>query len=81
MARHPLAITGLEAVHLDSLHWCPGWVATPKAAWRKAVAAVAAKVSWIIDGNYGGTMAIRLDLSVTIVFMDFSRTIWASGAN
>lgn len=73
VARHVGAITGLEVVHLDSLYWRPGWVATPEEEWRQTVAVVAARDSWIIDGNYGRSMAIRLDRADTIVFMDFPR--------
>ena len=73
VARHVGTITGLEVIHLDSLHWRPGWVATPKEEWRKTVEAVAARDSWIIDGNYGSTMEVRLDRADTVVFMDFPR--------
>ena len=33
------------------------------------------KESWIIDGNYGGTMDIRLNAAETIIFLDIPRTI------
>ncbi|MCT1577778.1 hypothetical protein M3E13_12690 [Oceanobacillus kimchii] len=31
--------------------------------------------SWIIDGNYGGTMEIRLHAADTIIFLHISRYI------
>ncbi len=30
---------------------------------------------WIIDGNYGGTMDIRMNAADTIIFLDIHRTI------
>ncbi len=30
---------------------------------------------WIIDGNYGGTMDLRLNAADTIIFLDIHRTI------
>ena len=30
---------------------------------------------WIIDGNYGGTMDIRMKAADTIIFLDIHRTI------
>ncbi len=32
---------------------------------------------WIIDGNYGGTMDIRMNAADTIIFLDIHRTICA----
>jgi len=33
------------------------------------------KEEWIIDGNYGGTIDIRLQAADTIIFLDIPRTI------
>ena len=62
--------TDLPVVHLDSLYWHAGWVETPKAAWEQAVRAVTAGETWITDGNFGGTMDLRLAAADTILFLD-----------
>jgi len=67
-------ITGLELIHLDQHYWKPNWTETPKPEWENIVTQLAAKSKWIIDGNYGGTMDIRLKRADTVVFMDYSTT-------
>ncbi|HVG44008.1 MAG TPA: hypothetical protein VM890_04735, partial [Longimicrobium sp.] len=66
---------GLPVIHLDAAYWRPGWVETPADEWERKVRALAAGERWIIDGNYGGTMKIRLAAADTIVFLDFPRRI------
>jgi adenylate kinase family enzyme len=66
---------GLPVIHLDAEHWRPGWVETPPDEWERKVRALVAGERWIIDGNYGGTMGIRLAAADTIVFLDFPRRI------
>jgi len=66
---------GLEVIHLDAHFWRPGWVETPKDEWPQIVEQLAARDHWIIDGNYGGTMEVRLAASHTVIFLDFPRRI------
>jgi adenylate kinase family enzyme len=70
-----------EVIHLDSLYWNPGWVETPKAEWRKTVEDLLKRESWIMDGNYSGTLDLRLGACDTVVFLDISRAIglWRVG--
>ena len=68
-------ILRLPVIHLDRLHWRPGWVEPPKQEWRRKVEEIVTAERWIIDGNFGGTMDIRLAASDTIVFLDFPRAI------
>ncbi len=65
-------ITGLPLIHLDQLYWKPNWQETEKTAWETIVTEVATKPKWIIDGNYGGTMDIRLQEADTIIFLNRS---------
>ena len=63
--------TGLPVVHLDKHYWKPGWVEPSAFRWRKRVAEIAAEPRWIIDGNYGGTMHLRLARADTVIALDF----------
>lgn len=65
--------TGLRLIHLDRHYWQPNWMETSKEAWKAKVIQLANEESWIIDGNYGGTMEIRFDKADTIVFLDRSK--------
>lgn len=65
--------TGLPAYHLDALFWKPGWVETEREKWRSIQEELCSKNEWILDGNYGGTLDIRLRHSDTIIFLDINR--------
>ena len=67
--------TGLEVIHLDRLFWNAGWVETPKDEWKKKVESVLKGDSWIIEGNFGGTMEMRIAACDTVVFLDLPRVI------
>ena len=65
----------IEVYHLDALFWQPNWVGVPKDEQRKVQNELVKKEEWIIDGNYGGTMEIRLNAADTIIFLDIHRVI------
>ena len=65
----------IEVYHLDALLWKPNWEPTSKEQQRKIQLDLVAKEKWIIDGNYNGTMDIRLNAADTIVFLDFNRVL------
>lgn len=62
---------GLPVHHIDQLHWHPGWVEGSSDELRAKLDAIVAGERWIIDGNYGGTMAARLVRADTIVYLDY----------
>jgi adenylate kinase family enzyme len=74
-ARRLGAILKLEVIHLDALYWSAGWVEMPKDEWRKTVEDLIKKDSWIMDGNYGGTLDARLAACDTVIFLDIARLI------
>lgn len=68
--------TGLKVIHLDRLYWKPNWVeTTDKDVWKKVVREALAGEAWIIDGNYGGTMEMRLEKCDTVIFLDLPRAL------
>ena len=66
--------TGLQVIHLDKIFWNPNWVETAKDEWQKKVEKVLELDSWIVDGNYSGTMETRLAACDTVIFLDMPRT-------
>jgi len=73
VAREIAAVTGQPLVHLDRLFWHSGWVRSPIDEWRRIVNGLVAADRWVIDGNYGGTIDLRLAAADTVVFLDVPR--------
>jgi adenylate kinase family enzyme len=74
-ARRLAERAGLPLIHLDRHFWRPGWVETPKDEWRRKVEELCAGESWVIDGNYSGTLEVRLAACDTIIFLDLPRAV------
>lgn len=70
LARNISARTGLPLVHLDALYWRAGWVEPPKDEWRRTVEALLREDAWVMDGNYGGTLDLRLAACDTVVYLN-----------
>lgn len=64
----------LPVHHLDKYFWKPNWTKTPREEWIKVQQEIFKNDSWIIDGNYGGTVEIRLKECDTLIFLDYPRT-------
>jgi adenylate kinase family enzyme len=62
-------------IHLDRHYWRPGWREPDSETWSGQVAELVARPRWIIDGNYGRTLATRLAAANTAVFLDFSTAL------
>ncbi|MBH8565262.1 DNA topology modulation protein [Nostoc sp. CENA67] len=75
LARELGSILGLEVIHLDTLYWNPGWVETPKPEWQSIIQDLTLRESWIMDGNYSGTLDIRLAIADTVIFLDLKRLL------
>ncbi len=64
-------ITGLPVVHLDKLHWGPGWTMPDARVWRRRLEDAMSADDWVLDGNYSGSLDMRLAKADTVLFIDF----------
>jgi len=63
----------LPVVHLDAVYWRAGWQAMETDEWARAVRDLSSAPAWVMDGNYGGTMELRLARCDTVIFLDLPR--------
>ena len=63
----------LPVVHLDTHYWQPGWQEPDRDRWQEIHQELVKSDRWIIDGNYGNTLDIRLAAADTIIWLDFNR--------
>lgn len=73
-ARKLSAVLCIQVHHLDALYWKPGWKQTERSEWKQTIENIIRNESWIMDGNFGGTMEMRAEASDTIIFLDYSTT-------
>lgn len=65
------AILELPVIHLDQLHWKPGWIEGSKEELHAVLEPVLQQDRWLIDGNYGSTMERRLKRADTVIYLDY----------
>lgn len=75
LARELGEILDIEVIHLDRLYWNPGWVTTPHDEWQSVVEDLLRRDSWVMDGDYSGTLDIRIPAADTVIYMDLPRWI------
>lgn len=66
---------GIEVFHLDKLLWKPNWEMTDREYQIEVQNNLIMKPSWIIDGNYGATLGMRIKAADTILFLDRNRYV------
>ena len=77
---------GLPVIHLDKEFWRAGWVEPDPAEWAARTEELIARPSWVMDGNYGTSLARRLERADLVVNLDyprrvfFPRMLWRSGS-
>ena len=71
-ARALAAKTGLPLYHLDLFFWREDKTTVPRAEFLRHLHHVLREDAWIIDGNYGSTMELRMAACDTVFFLDYS---------
>lgn len=72
-------LTGLPLYHLDLLYWNSDRTTVSKEVFRERLQSVLLEDSWIIDGNYGSTMEMRIAECDTVFFLDFPLEVCIEG--
>ncbi|MBU8566835.1 DNA topology modulation protein [Virgibacillus pantothenticus] len=72
LARKLSDLLGIPAYHMNTIFWQPGWVPIKREKLVQETKKLMEKDAWIIDGNYGATMDIRLKEADTIILLHFS---------
>ncbi|HYD24273.1 MAG TPA: topology modulation protein [Croceibacterium sp.] len=67
---------GLPVVHLDKEYWRAGWREPDPAEWHSRVEQLIARPRWVMDGNYGSTLARRLERAQMAVNLDYPRRVF-----
>lgn len=70
LARELGVRTGIPVIHLDALYWDAEWRPRPADEWEALQRRLVESDAWIIDGNYGATMNLRLPAADTVIFLD-----------
>ena len=71
--------TSLPLYYLDMLYWNSDRTTVSKEIFRKRLREVLALDSWIIDGNYGSTIEMRLQECDTVFFLDYDLEVCIEG--
>lgn len=70
---------GLPLFHLDMMYWNADRTKVEKSVFRKCLLEAMAQEAWIIDGNYGSTMELRMQECDTVFFLDYPVEVCLDG--
>ena len=71
--------TGLPLYYLDMMYWNADRTTVEKSTFRARLAEVLSRDAWIIDGNYGSTMEMRMRECDTVFFLDYATELCLDG--
>jgi len=56
--------------HLDAYYWLPGWIERDADEFKGIQQRLVKEETWIIEGNYGSSMEIRLEEADTFIYLE-----------
>lgn len=71
--------TDIPLYHLDMMYWNADKTTVEKSVFLERLSAVLEKDKWIIDGNYGSTMELRMAACDTVIFLDYPLDVCLEG--
>ena len=71
--------TGIPLYHLDRMYWNEDKTTVEKSVFFERLSGVLEKDEWIIDGNYGSTMELRMAACDTVFFLDYPLEVCLDG--
>ena len=71
--------TNIPLYHLDMMYWNADKTTVSKNVFLKRLDNILETDAWIIDGNYGSTMELRLAACDTVIFLDYPLEICLDG--
>ena len=71
--------TGIPLYHLDMMYWNADKTTVENSVFLERLSTVLEKDEWIIDGNYGSTMELRMVACDTVVFLDYPLDVCLDG--
>ena len=72
-------ITGIALYHLDMMYWNADKTTVERSLFHNRLSDALEKDEWIIDGNYGSTMELRLAACDTVFFLDYPLDVCLDG--
>ena len=72
-------ITKIPLYHLDMLFWKKDKTTVEKSVFLDRLLRIIENSEWIIDGNYGSTMELRMEKCDTVIFLDYPLEICLHG--
>lgn len=73
--------TEIPLYHLDMLYWNADRTTVGKDVFLERLSNVLEKDRWIIDGNYGATMELRMQKCDTVLFLDYPVEVCLDGVS
>ena len=72
-------ITNIPLFHLDMIFWNADKTTVEKSVFLDRLLKIIQNDKWIIDGNYGSTMELRMQACDTVIFLDYPLDICLNG--